>query len=167
MSQEKIAELNAKMAEVQAEIAVLAKTSGDSIIKELFATLWETGVLGASWQQYTPYFMDGDPCEFRVSADEMPIHWSEVPDLDGYESSAGHIKYYLNSVENRHGSLLEKQRYLDAGLTLEKVLAVEKITDAIARVLHGNEALLYAAYGDHVEITVTPDGVTVDEYEHD
>lgn len=167
MSLEKITKLKAKMKAVQVEIAALAKSSGDEIIQELFAPLWETGVLGASWTQYTPYFNDGDSCEFSVCADEMPVQWPGLPDLDGYESSAGHIRYYLSTDETRYSAQDTKQRYLDLGMTLEKVVAVEKITDAISAVLNDNEELLFAAYGDHVEITVTPNGVTVDEYEHD
>lgn len=167
MSLQKITELNAKMAEARAEIVALAKSSGDDIIKELFAPLWETGVLAASWEQYTPYFNDGDACEFHVRADEMPLQWPGNPGVDGYESSASHILYTLQSTETRWGVPEQKAALIAQGFTAEKVKLADEICDVIAKVLHDNEELLYAAYGDHIEVTVTPNGVTVDEYAHD
>lgn len=167
MSLQKIAELNAKMAEARTEIAALAKSSGDEIIQELFAPLWEAGILGASWTQYTPYFADGDACEFGVSADEMPLQWPGLPELEGYESSASHISFYINNTDTRYNTGTQAAQYLALGLTSELVKSVDAICDAIAKVLHANEELLEAAYGDHAEITVTPNGVTVDHYDHD
>lgn len=99
------------------------------------------------WEQYTPYFNDGDPCEFSVGE----IHYKlasgdeEAGDEeDGFE--------YLSSYGKPEG-FAEQPWY--------------KALEELGSALSGSEDELLAAFGDHVRVIVTKDGVDVEEYEHD
>lgn len=166
MSLAKITELNEKMTAIKEEMRATAKESGTEIIQELFAPLFALGITSATWLQYTPYFNDGDSCEFGVRADEMDLGWPNLKgsvDEDDEDSSAWSALYYLRKEIDSP----KRQRLLDAGITVEFATEVDKVASAIGKVLHANEDMLEMAFGDHVKVTVTPNGLEVDEYEHD
>lgn len=59
-----IAELTAKYKETQE----LLKTEGRGAVEAFFKKVFEEHpeVVAFQWEQYAPYFNDGDPCEFSV-----------------------------------------------------------------------------------------------------
>lgn len=91
-----------------------------------------------SWNQYTPYFNDGEPCEFSVN------EWSvRVNDVDEYGYSEDEEEENLPVVKG-------------ACEAFSKLLRAA-----------GDDVLL-AVYGDHSKITLKRGGkVEVDSYEHD
>lgn len=67
----------------------LATTAKD-IIKEVLESWFEENPKAAAvrWQQYTPYFNDGDPCVFGLrgfymSETENPEDWDYIDDIPG------------------------------------------------------------------------------------
>lgn len=95
-------------------------------------------ILKFGWTQYTPYFNDGDACVFRYN-DMYVCTDPEAVDESIYE------------WEEMYGSNAKKYPEL---AEFEKVLS-------------SSEDILLAMFGDHVQVTVTPAGIDVDEYEHD
>lgn len=82
-----LAELVVTMKAKREEIVALAKSEGEKAIKaalkEMFA---EHSTLGAiRWQQYTPYFNDGDPCEFSVNEAEYLLVGEDLDSEDWHD----------------------------------------------------------------------------------
>lgn len=99
------------------------------------------------WAQYTPYFNDGDTCEFSV----------------------GELLYKLVGAD-------EEESDYDDGFTCMGTygkppgFAQQSWYKALAELenaLSGAEEELLAAFGDHVRVTVTKNGVDIDDYDHD
>jgi len=71
-----IAEFDAKRKELIAELQV----QFGPMLKPLFEEYPEVNEI--SWQQYTPYFNDGDSCEFGVRNDDIYINGEDEWDMD-------------------------------------------------------------------------------------
>jgi hypothetical protein len=107
------------------------------------------------WKQYTPYFNDGDECTFHVR--ELHVRMVGSPDDigdygDGYVSLPGSSSTYFDGSD-----------FAELGGTRQLAGLLNDLESA----LHSNEEACLAAFGDHVEVTVTRDGIEVDEYDHD
>ena len=95
-----------------------------------------------SWDQYTPYFNDGDECVFRVN------DWLKVQFEDGYileDWSSTSRKYAKN----------ESPKYMDAADEAYKL--VSSIPEDVMKKI----------FGDHIEVTIRRNGIEVEDYEHD
>lgn len=130
------------------------------------AVLDDQAIAAFGWTQYTPYFNDGDPCEFGVhtcwvrTVDDDPDtndRWdlemgSNHPTLGGrgyrYSSTAG--TYVDTPYEGP-----DEARY-------DRCLALSQAVEGGAF-----ENVLLESFGDHAEVTVTRDGITVEVYDHD
>lgn len=97
------------------------------------------------WRQYTPYFNDGNECTFRV--DELYVKSVDGDEDDG-DYGDGFITLY--SPEETGVPLLSAEAVI-----------------ALGSALSANEEACLAAFGDHVEVIVTRDGIEVEEYSHD
>lgn len=95
-------------------------------------------ILKFGWTQYTPYFNDGDPCVFSYNS----MYFCTDPEA---------VDESIYEWEEMYGSNAKKYPEL---AEFEKVLS-------------SSEDILLAMFGDHVQVTVTPAGIDVDEYEHD
>ena len=95
-------------------------------------------ILKFGWTQYTPYFNDGDPCVFHYNA-----------------------MYVCTDPETADGSIYEWEEMYGSNAKKYPELA------EFEKVLSSSEDILLAMFGDHVQVTVTPVGIDVDEYEHD
>jgi len=176
---DRIAQLNADMAAIKAEIDKLAKEEGGSVIREMMQPIFDLGITYVRWTQYTPYFNDGEPCEFGVNAD-FSLGWP-----GGIEDSLWEIGYRLNEFrpytyygrsesetkrlndEYKAQHDISRDAAIAAGITQEYIEAVKQACKPASDFLNANEELLKTAFGDHAQITVTPSGIEVDEYSHD
>lgn len=104
-------------------------------VKELFRL--NPTLTSVRWYQYTPYFNDGEPCTFRVSAWGGLLNASE----DDYHGEPG----YTTSDG-------------------QEIVAADNFLDQVNNL---PEALLEGVFGDHVTVTCTPDGIATEEYDHD
>jgi len=139
-----VARLQATMQKARDE----AKEAFLAELKTIFSNHQEIKVI--KWVQYTPYFSDGDACEFSVqdviaSNYDVVNFWGEY---DSEEDEPADLKVYGGYGENEmHNTDL----------------------DALSSFMHsslGHDVLQFA-FGDHVSVTVTAAGVEIDEYEHD
>jgi len=116
------------------------------------------------WNQYTPYFNDGDPCVFRVNG---PWFLTEAdPDPDDVED------HYDFSMDSDHPSL--GKRVYDwrnkvygpyEGSDEARYDRVKELAGALEAGAFEN--VLLEAFGDHAQVTVRASGITVDFYSHD
>ncbi len=126
---------------LEAEIAKLKEYDPG----KFFETLEEMGVERFSWTQYTPYFNDGDPCEFIVNEEliELVINGEEFDEIyDLYDYRDGERVFYKPEYE----------KVFDLGLMEEMKLS---------------ENLMLAIFGDHKKCTVNVSEREIKTEEHD
>jgi hypothetical protein len=136
----------------------------------LQAVLDDPTIVEFGWRQYTPYFNDGEPCEFsvrgvwvRTDADQDVDDWYEL-DLDGKHPSLGDEPYIkVPTTENGSGWKWEKGPY--EGPDQDRYDRCHTLDAAI----QGGEFenVLLDAFGDHARVTVRKTGIDVEFYEHD
>lgn len=148
-------QLNAELAELKANYQTRGKQIFKLAFKEFFDANPEVNVVG--WRQYTPYFNDGEPCEFNCYAS-----YAFVSNAKDY----GQIEYGEYNGEDEsvwisdgdYGDLNEElipQSVLDNADALRSLLA--KIDDSV----------FLDMFGDHVQVFATREGFDVQEYSHD
>jgi hypothetical protein len=162
--------------------ALLAELQKDfpAMFTELFAEAPNLKSFG--WTQFTPYFNDGNSCEFGVNFDYPYINGSNE-DYD--EESDISIKIYdyknLETEEDVriNDEVAEKVGYTwykgkrigERGLYYDTNYdeAAAKAVDQIKEVLNSiPEDFFKDLFGDHAKITLHADGsIEVEEYEHD
>lgn len=138
---EKIKELNA---EVNAQADLLFAAS----IKEFFEN--HPTVEAIRWDQYAPYFNDGDPCVFSVNevtvllSDKVGVEIDEDADEDDYDEDNFVYSYGLKDDK------------------LEK--AISELNDDFSEI----EDFLEKKFGSDSRITINKSGeATIDECDHD
>jgi hypothetical protein len=141
-------------------------------LQELFDKAWEAGVTGIAWNQYTPYFNDGDTCVFSIHADgriysEVPITKGQIDnaptwELEGDEDEddvwreARDREFYWNSNE-------------DNGYREIEITTAGKAAAAVFDALNSGHYrnVCQDNFGDHAKIVATPDAFYVESFEHD
>jgi hypothetical protein len=120
------------------------------------------------WTQYTPYFNDGEPCEFGVNDPELQLSaayidlnpglsvgtpdWGTAPSDDREEDEAIDSQWLSTySVDKSHREQWP-QLY-------EAVSSLKALFEA--------QDILQHVFGEHSFVTVTPEKIVVDEYQHD
>ena len=160
-----ISELTAKIREKKQELENLIKKEGRQLLGEAFASFFEQfpKIDSVVWDQYTPYFNDGDVCTFsgpynevRITGDLKgmglveadPEDWNKPHDF--YEEYDDGTFCLYGSEETGNSELVKE---IDSFLT-----EFERIDDDI----------LLALFGDHATVTAKRDGsFEVEECEHE
>jgi hypothetical protein len=161
------------------------KNDFPALFKEIFESAPKLKSFG--WTQYTPYFNDGDTCEFGTNIDYLYINDCHEDDLDNQEDESKTIDIVLhldktleneedvrinNEVADKMGYTWYKTRNIgEKGLcynpnydaiTGEAVAQIKEILSLIP------EDFYKDLFGDHCKITVHSDGVLKEEeYDHD
>lgn len=125
-----------------------------------------------SWTQYTPFFNDGDACEFRVNDVELRLSDEGAAALN---NRGVHTKYYKAGdwdVDNDYdpGTINEAIEKSADVLNYEDFVELQKIVkeiDDINTFIHEAEDAMKDAFGDHTRVVVTAKGIETEEYEHD
>jgi hypothetical protein len=125
------------------------------VIHALDELLALDGVLAYKWVQYTPYWMDGEECEFGVVTDYNAGVKLSFGNEDGGEAGDGFYESFSTSY-------YPELREVDTSLH-------EDALNKVVRVLHSgaHDVWLKETFGDHASVTATVDGFEVEFYEHD
>jgi hypothetical protein len=183
----KIADQNAKMEEMRK--AHMAELQGEfnNIIKLFFDECPK--VQAVVWNQYTPYFNDGDECIFSVNEPTFITKNFDRDDLlDAYEynddEEYGCLKvpsYAANwdeeiANDRKHMANRPDDQWVQ-GYYPKCIAALEEMKTnfpgydvkikAFANLLEENEDMLREVYGDHSAVYLTPGEVIVEEYSHE
>ena len=148
-----------KLLNEQRELQKKFQTTAQALFKETTKEFFDKNpnVTAIVWTQYTPYFNDGDTCEFGVNdatftnaPDPESIRWGEY---EGDEETAA------------DGSeIFAWESWGDApqGLNVE-------MCKAFGRMIGSSEMedVMKAMFGDHVKVVATREGFDVDDYDHD
>lgn len=140
--------LSAETKEIQAQIRKLAQEKVTPALQAAFTELKAQfpNLEAIRWKQYTPYFNDGDECVFGLHG----VYFR----LEGFPSDGGD---YSDGFESPWGFKYHKFLTEDQS----------KILSSFESDLSGLKPLLKEALGDHAEVTLTVNGIEVEEYEHD
>lgn len=160
---QRVTDLINVFAQQKQEFANKAKEALEPIFTEFLEK--NPKVRGIVWIQYTPYFNDGDPCEFGVNEPSFYLYDSDqdTNDFDyddddlGRGYSARHKKWNYETKEFAPDYTLDT-----LGVSSANCFQLTKLINN-----PNMEEVFQAAYGDGSKITVTRDGVKVTEWQHD
>lgn len=132
----------------------------------LQAVLNDPTIVEFGWRQYTPYFSDGDPCEFSVYGLWVRLEGVEEEVEDSWDLELDNSHH---PVGRRPSAYNYEARKYERGLYEGPDEARYDRVHALDRAIQGGafEHVLLEAFGDHASITVRRDGIEVDFYEHD
>ena len=136
-----IQEIMDKKRAFEAELREFGKEALKAEFKRVFDA--HPNIVSILWRQYTPFFNDGDPCEFGVN--DMDAKFTDTPP----DASGG---YDDEGYEYSYGTARDSTK-----AAWESINGLNRIDDEIFE----------ACFGDHCKVTATRDGFEVEEYEHD
>lgn len=188
---DKLAEIDRVIADFTAQRKALAETVGQELVGEVVSPLLAfPGVTAVSWTQYTPYFNDGDPCEFSVNwpgiqfgldpDDDEDEEYDGSPGYDGYDlqrlvtvdDKRENVPTYYQSRPQDWYDYVDRQtarrdHLLALGVTAKSLKELGEELQGFQAWLENHEDFLEDAFGDHVRVTFRRNGaVDVDEYSH-
>jgi hypothetical protein len=139
-----------------------------------------------SWTQYTPYFNDGDPCDFSAHTDYIRI------DDDEEETSLYELENDLKELKRKDKVIKNLQKEIEGlieqgkkeddweikhkknridtlnSLNIEDVEKKYKFLNEINDLMQNmDQDVLETMFGDHAKVIVTREGAEVESYEHD
>ncbi len=138
MSLEKVVELKDKILKLKDEAKVLMKKAFEEGCVSIFEKY--PSVKSFGWIQYTPYFNDGDECNFGVHYDldwGLSINGEQFCEIDQDDSNFDILQ-----------------------------TAADEICEFI-RIFDDSDNTFKSIFGDHVSVTITPEGAYADGYRHD
>jgi hypothetical protein len=160
----KLATLKKKQADIQKEMATVAKAA----FKEMSAGVFKANpaLVSFGWSQYTPYWNDGDTCEFSANG-EYPSITFTAPDgkTVRHNENSGELTE-VGTAQWDEDVEIESDVELDPA-PYEK--QVDKLSKAVSKFL-GNfsDDDFLTMFDDHVQVTVNRNGkVEVEDFEHE
>ncbi|AOE43817.1 hypothetical protein SEA_BANTAM_128 [Gordonia phage Bantam] len=119
-------------------------------------------VVSVRWKQYTPYFNDGDPCEFGVN--DIGVRFADTAD-DAGDYEDGYIDAWSIRFDRQYRVARDGKDSEYPGISDELHDAIAALNDAVAGGAH--EVDLRKFFGDPAEVTATREGFDVEFYDHD
>lgn len=156
----------------QKELQRKFQDQAQGLFKEITKEFFEKnpGITGVVWTQYTPYFNDGDTCEFSVGdptftnapVDELnEVRWGEYEGETENVWACENVGYVLDS---------DRPYYAETANLIRAAGGVDPVSCTLFAKAIGSgemEAVMEAMFGDHVKVIATRDGFDVEEYDHD
>lgn len=145
---------------VLAEIKQLYKQAGSIMEKELINCANEIkkehpSIRAVCWIQYTPYFNDGEPCEFGVGTPEFICANEDVTKeriIELWDDNNGYMEY------------IEDEEISNADISWTEYETLKTLFNSTEA-----EMLFLNQYGDHARVLIILDDNTCinSEYEHE
>lgn len=168
----KVNEFRQKMEEMQKKVA---KMGADELHKAFLPLFDKNPKLESlTWTQYTPYFNDGDECVFSVNVDYLSAVYGGVK-YDGVNVvkkeysytpyKATEPKVVLPGVKlalEEGGKGLDLLKGTEEGDNMmEAIAALQGLLDGLG------DDLCRTIWGNHVEVTLSREGFTTEDYDHE
>ena len=156
----------------------------EGIVREFFKEAPSVGAV--VWNQYTPYFNDGEECTFNIydvyfigterwetykdtDLDEMSAY-----DFEGEELEVGatpellaRYERYVNEARTDEDSQYYQDRVAEIKAAMRLPESERAAIESIDSLIRNNEDIMKAMFGDHMTIYLTRDGIENYEYDHD
>jgi hypothetical protein len=135
------------------ELSKKIRESAKILFKEATSTLFQEfpTLEYFAWRQYTPYFNDGETCEFSANVDDIDFKFTDEDEEREYFGLLN-LKYY------------DGKKYVDQTALSVNDSAVKEILNFLE--LFDDDDYL-GMFGDHAKVVVTKTGVETENYEHD
>lgn len=164
-----VIEMRTEMERVQQEFRSKMQNLFTESTKAFFA---EAPMIKAIvWNQYTPYFNDGEECVFGVN-DVYFITGNDKFDIDNYDLrdlSWGIIDFDADDEIADEAEFFETATWRNAHKeTLAKYgQEAFNAVKAMSNIISENEDIMRAVFGDHTLVALLPDRTITEEFEHD
>lgn len=151
-------------------------------LKEAFKEVFDLHpeITAFVWTQYTPYFNDGEPCEFSVgdvNITNIPLDSEMFEDITPYGEYDGEEEVYTayGSIGRDAEFFVVNQvrgtnyrTHAPTGPAVFDGKDTSKL-EKLLRVLNDSsfEDIMKSTFGDHVRVVATRNGFDIDEYNHD
>lgn len=150
------------------------ETAQDKLVTNVVGALQNlinecTMVEGLRWTQYTPHFNDGDECTFNIHAVEAKLYDSVLTDLGlvtDLKPTYGYGDDNYKDVDSIESDLERKANILNHDIAAIADKSLKELANVFSN-LSGYTDSLKHKFGDHAQITLTKEGLSVEEYEHD
>ena len=174
----KISEANQRISELKKQVQKELQAEFTGALSELFDAY--PFVTSLSFKAYTPYFNDGDSCEYSVHHDYCQFNGFDEDDDEQQGENVDVLKLARENIyveepnpdydasklgtwgPHRNKTTYVKKPNPDFNPLYKE--AVDAFRSALAVVDEDNWEEMV---GDHVKVTITREGITTDEYEHD
>lgn len=142
-------ELATNFEKIKMEMVATASAAINLEFAKIFTTYPELTYV--RWTQYTPYFNDGEECTFSVNSFAI----GNAPDMDdvstygeydGDEEGIWSIDYMGRDEREKYSKVYELEQFCQTEI---------------------GESVFRATFADHSVVTVTREGIDVQEYEHE
>lgn len=179
--------LGAEVKRMQEEMREAAQEAVKDGTQAIFAEYGDL-IEQFGWTQYTPYFNDGEPCEFsmgelsiiaKVDMEELEARsgpfdddWSRrsaIRDNEwhyGGSSAFGGYGEGTNRSDKIIGHSWNNSEKPNPDFD-ERYSAAKDAIQTVYNILSQNDKLARDIFDDHVEVIFTSEGVDVEEYDHD
>jgi len=159
-----------KLLEEQRDLAKRFQSKAQELFKETTKEFFDKnpGITAVMWTQYTPYFNDGDTCEFGVHEPYFTnAKGEDMDDITRWGEYEGNKEGVWSESSWSFTGDSEYSRKQREGMNLTGV-DIESIKKFDALIQSGDmEDVMEAMFGDHVRVTATRDGFDVDDCDHD
>lgn len=152
-------EIREKISELKKELVGKSTEIFTDFQKEIFDKYPQLKSFG--WSQYTPYFNDGDTCQFSANTDYIKINDEWVDDS---EWICEKITTNWGKWNQEHRVYEGRVEELNPKYNEELAKANDEIVDFLSK--FDNDFYL-SKFGDHSEITITKDSMTIEDHDHD
>lgn len=129
----------------------------------------QPSIHGFAWVQYTPYFNDGEECVFGVH-DIYAFYDNDVV-REAFKNGDTCLAYGEIGDDDESGGIVNLSKYdYSAGYSSKKnrkMTDVEKAVGEFVDALNQFKDEFRYAFGDHVMVTVTRDGIDINDYDHE
>lgn len=137
--------------------------SPEEFIAALDSVLNHERVEAIRWEQYTPFFNDGEPCEFSPGEIRVKLSGISEDDVytdygDGFVSPYDLTDYDIPWNYRTQGPRPYKKEI--GGVSIEGL-------EDLFFDLDPWTYWLQETFGDHAQVTATPEGFNVEYYDHD
>lgn len=146
--------LIAEFEAMQANFQLKGKEALSDEMKDFFNM--NPGIKCITWTQYSPYFNDGEACEFRVNS-PMFSNSDEADALRHGEYSGDDENIWVFGDDCYDDST--------ASPTEQEVKAMNEMDKMLQSGAASN--LFESLFGNHVSVTITANGISVFDYDHD
>jgi hypothetical protein len=142
----------------QQVLRVKFQADAQAMFKESLKSFFELnpGISALRWTQYTPYFNDGDACVFGVGEVYFTnAKGEQLNDVNSWGEYDGDnenvwVEYYMPYLSGKEGVNAASCEFLSSMINSSEM-----------------RDIMEQMFGDHVCVTVTREGIDVEEYEHD
>lgn len=154
-----VSQLKDKRKKITTELRNASSILFRKVVKEFFDI--NPKINSISWNQYTPYFNDGDELTFSSNTEYITVNGTDIDSC----------RWYPKSLITHQGTWDAKTRKYVGKVVSPNPQYDEEMSngvDAIRGILGEFDDQFYLEeFGDHKTVEITPEGINTSEYDHE